>query len=78
MGEVSLVLFSREVMLRVGVFAISVFFSEGKARAPLPAMACVAHGIRVVVNKKIIETGLLVVVVTARLVLPLLLVADSG
>jgi hypothetical protein len=28
MGEVSLILSSREVMLRVGVFEISVFFSE--------------------------------------------------
>ena len=38
-----------------------------KARAPLPAAACVAHGVRVVVTK-IIETGRLVVVVTALFV----------
>lgn len=38
-------------MLRVGVFAISVFFSERKARAPLPAMAHVDQGVRVGVTE---------------------------
>jgi hypothetical protein len=53
------------------------FLENVKARAPLQAAACVAHGVRVVVTK-IIETGRLVEVVTAWLVHHLLLLADSG